>query len=82
LDYKMHYVKIESEISDVKKGRILGKIINFDNLHSENLDVKTHYDNKHKLLITEIKCLNLRTLQNTIYDLIKTQELAEKIMEI
>ncbi|MFN3527841.1 MAG: hypothetical protein ACK4YO_01920 [Candidatus Altarchaeaceae archaeon] len=74
--------RIECEIYDIEKGKILEKIINFDNIHTEDLYIETKYDEEKKILITEIRCSNLKTLQNTIYDLIKTQKLAEKIIEI
>lgn len=78
----MHNVRIESEIPEIEKGNILAATIDFDNLQSKDLSIKTYYDENKKVLITEIKCKNLRTLQNTIYDLLKNYELVEKILSI
>ncbi|CEG13303.1 hypothetical protein MSIBF_A3630005 [groundwater metagenome] len=46
------------------------------------MDISTFYDEDKFMLITKIKCDNLKTLNNTIHDLFKTQNLAEKILEI
>lgn len=78
----MHYVEIYSEVKDTKNGGVLSKVINFDNIHSDYLDIFTFYDADKFMLITKIKCDNLKTLNNTIHDLLKTQNLAEKILEI
>lgn len=78
----MHYVEIYSEFKDTKKGEILSKVIDFDNIHSDYLDISTFYDADRLMLITKIKCNNLKTLNSTIHDLLKTQDLAERILEI
>jgi len=78
----MHYVEIYSEINDPKKGNVLAEIINFDNIHLELLDISTYYDEDKHMLVTKIKSKNLKTLKSTLNDLIKTQILAEKILEI
>ncbi len=78
----MHYVEIYSEVKDTKKGDVLSKVVNFDNIHSDRLDIFTFYDADKFMLITKIKCDNLKTLNSTIHDLFKTQNLAEKILEI
>lgn len=78
----MHYAEIRSEIKDIKKGKVLSKVINFDNIHSDRLDISTSYSARKHMLITKIKCDSLKTLNNTIHDLFKTQNLAEKILEI
>jgi len=78
----MHYAEIYSEIEDSKKGDILSKIINFDNVHLDLLDISTYYDKDKGMLVTKIKSRDLKTLNSTIHDLIKTQNLAEKILEI
>ncbi len=79
----MHYVEIYSEIEDTRKGDVLSRVVNFDNVHLDRLDIFTFYDATDKcMLITKIKCAHLKTLNNTIHDLLKTQNLAEKILEI
>ncbi|OQX22385.1 MAG: hypothetical protein BWK75_00900 [Candidatus Altiarchaeales archaeon A3] len=78
----MHYAEIYSEIEDILKGDVLSKIVNFDNLHLEHLDISTFYDEDKGMLTTKIRCNNLKTLNSTIHDLLKTQNLTEKILEI
>lgn len=78
----MHYAEICSEVKDTRKGEVLSRIVNFDNIHSDYLDISTFYDADSRMLITKIKCNNLKTLNSTIHDLIKTQDLAERILEI
>lgn len=78
----MHYAEIYSDIADVKKGDVLSIVVNFDNIHLKHLDISTFYDAKKGILITKIRCDCLKTLNNTIHDLLKTQNLANKILEI
>ncbi|NCN64897.1 MAG: hypothetical protein GW779_01030 [Candidatus Altiarchaeum hamiconexum] len=78
----MHYAEIYSEIEDTRKGDVLSRVVNFDNLHLEHLDISTSYDGDKGMLTTKIRCDNLKTLNNTIHDLLKTQSLTEKILEI
>ncbi len=78
----MHYAEIYSEIKDSKKGNVLAKIINFDNVHLDLLNISTYYDEHKGMLVTKIKSADLKTLNSTIHDLIKTQILAEKILKI
>jgi len=78
----MHYCEIYSDIRDTGKGQVLNKIVNFDNLHLEHMDISTYYDEYKGMLITKIRCNTLKTLNSTIHDLLKTQNLAERILEI
>lgn len=77
----MHSTIIKSSCSDDFEGNVIAKVLDFDNVLSR-VKIKTTYEKNSKEVVSEIHCENLKDLLSTVSDLIRTQILVEKIINL
>ncbi|RLI88757.1 MAG: hypothetical protein DRO65_04710 [Candidatus Altiarchaeales archaeon] len=65
-------------ILESKDAKVVSKSLDIDNVLLDNLKIKT-YDHGNKV-VTEIKTTNLKSLLNTIEDLLQCYSVAEKLV--
>lgn len=77
----MHYSVLRSKYESEFEAKVITEILDFDNIWSR-VKIKTIFDENSKEVISEIESESLKDLINTLNDLVKTQTLAEKIINL
>lgn len=77
----MHSAVIKSSCSDDFEGKVIAEVLDFDNVLSR-VKIKTAYEGNSKEVVSEIHCGNLKDLLSTVSDLIRTQILVERIINL
>lgn len=77
----MHSAVIKSGCPDDFEGCVFAEVLDFDNVLSR-VKIKTEYDRDSKEVVSEIQCADLKDLLGTVSDLIRTQILVEKMMDL
>jgi len=77
----MHYLTLRSEYKSELEADVITKVLEFDNIWGR-VKIKTVFDKNSKDVVSTIETKNLKDMINTFNDLVKTQIVVEKIINL